>query len=639
MGEERELSADDDLGSAGVRVAGPEAAHQAGAQARLRREPGDLVAMKWLGIGIPIVLLVAIECFRYLVVEDSAIHRAEHVAIAAVTAIGIVGFALLMFHLIERAEHRIVRQNRELTAINAVSTAVQGELAVEQLIDAALQTVVDRTNATEASVVVFAHEGAPDSGLERKIVRAPHASAVAAGEDLPHLIDIPLARGTAIVGRMRLHMPEGTIEPDLLASTTLQNIGHQLACSIEIGQLVGDMQRRKQEGHALYDVLMSISNQRPLAETLGAVARHAHGLLQAEGAMLCLTPASSALLAGGTIAGAVPLADGSTCISSDPNHVITPETGPHRPFTATASGARTTIHVALASTGLHLGDLRADRAPDAPFTHRDQAYLQTLGELATIAITSARMRENEQQAATLIERERIAREMHDSLAQVLGVVHLRLRALGSNARNIGATDMAIGLVELADIAEEAYRDVREAILGLRESSHAGRGLIDSLRGYVEKYQHQSGIATKLESDSDAEPRLSPRAEVQIIRVIQEALTNVRKHAGATSATVRVTSDDAFVTFRIEDNGRGFDLAKRLLDRDSGFGLHAMRERIESIGGTLTVDSAPGHGTALMARVPSPPGASPVASEVHGGHARVGAHSHQPVSADPRPARR
>ena len=639
MGDARELSADEDPASASVNKGDPDGVQPPGVRGRLRRQPGDLAAMKWLGIGLPIVLLVAIECFRYLVVEDSPIHRAEHVAIAAATAVGIVAFALLMFNLIERAERRIVRQNRELTAINAVSTAVQGELAVEQLIDAALQTVIERTNATEASVVVFAHDGAPESGLQRRIVRAPHASAAAAGEDLPHLIDIPLSRGTSIVGRMRLHMPEGTIEPDLLASTTLQNIGHQLACSIQIGQLVGDMQRRKQEGHALYDVLMSISNQRPLSETLGAVTRHARGLLHAEGATLCLTPAASALLDGGTIAGAVLLPDGSTCINADPNRVLTSENGPYRPITTSPAGARTTITVALAGPDQHLGDLRADRPPEAPFTHRDRAYLETLGELATIAITSARMRENERQGAILVERERIAREMHDSLAQVLGVVHLRLRAFSGNAISVGASDMAIGLAELADTAEEAYRDVREAILGLRESSRPGRGLIDSLRGYVEKYEHQSGISTRLETDFEAEPRLSPRAEVQVIRVIQEALTNVRKHAGATSATVRVTSDEADVQFSIEDNGRGFDLAKRLLDRDSGYGLHAMRERIESIGGTLTVNSAPGLGTKLTARVPVVPGGGTVASEVHVGDDRVEADSRRPVDADPRPAGR
>ena len=118
-----------------------------------------------------------------------------------------------MFQLVERAERHIDRQNRELTAINAVSTAVQGELAVEQIIDAALQTVIERTDATEASVVVFAHNGTPDSGLERRVVRTAHASAAAIGADLPHLIDIPLARGTTIVGRMRLHLPEGPRSP------------------------------------------------------------------------------------------------------------------------------------------------------------------------------------------------------------------------------------------------------------------------------------------------------------------------------------------------------------------------------------------------------------------------------------------
>jgi signal transduction histidine kinase len=638
MGDAREPSADD-RGPAGEAAAGPDEAQHGGVRARRRREPGDLVAMKWLGIGLPIVVLVAIEIFRYLVIEDSPIHRAEHVAIAAMTGIGVVGFAMLMFHLIERAESRIVRQNRELTAINAVSTAVQGELAVEQLIDAALHTVIERTNATEGSVVVFAAEGAPESGLERRIVRAPHASAVAIGEDVPHLIDIPLARGAAVVGRMRLHLPEGTDEPDLLASTTLQNIGHQLACSIQIGQLVGDMQRRKQEGHALYDILLSISNQRPLAETLGAVTRHANGLLHADGALLCLTPASSALLDGDSIAGAVRMPDGGTCVSSGPRYALTPETHPFRPFTSSPSGARTTINVALASPDTHLGDLRADRGPDAPFTHRDQAYLQTLGELATIAITSARMRENERQRAILVERERIAREMHDSLAQVLGVVHLRLRSFGNNARSLDAPDLASGLTDLADIAEEAYRDVREAILGLRESSRPGRGLIDSLRGYLEKYERQAGIAATLETEFDTEPTLSPRAEVQIIRVIQEALTNVRKHARATSAVVRVTCDDGFVTFRIEDNGCGFDLAKRLLDADSGFGLHAMRERIESIGGALAVDSAPGRGTALIARVPVSPGGGQLVAEADDELDRINPDGRRPVGADPLPARR
>jgi two-component system nitrate/nitrite sensor histidine kinase NarX len=204
------------------------------------------------------------------------------------------------------------------------------------------------------------------------------------------------------------------------------------------------------------------------------------------------------------------------------------------------------------------------------------------------------MHDNERHAAVLAERDRIAREMHDSLAQVLGVTHLRLRALASSATvSIDAAARA-ETTDLADLAEEAYRDVREAILGLRESSRIDRGLIEGLHAYLEKYSRQSGIKATLETRLEVEPSLAPSAEVQVIRVIQEALTNVRKHAEAKTATV----------FVVEDDGHGFDRLKAADDPDRGYGLHTMRERMEQIGGTLTVDSESGRGTRIIARVPA-----------------------------------
>ena len=95
MGQDRGLSADDNRAAAAEPnpsepTEGSAATRHVGILERRRREPGDLLPMKWLGVGLPIVLLIAIECFRYLVVEDSPVHRAEHVAIAAITAVGIV---------------------------------------------------------------------------------------------------------------------------------------------------------------------------------------------------------------------------------------------------------------------------------------------------------------------------------------------------------------------------------------------------------------------------------------------------------------------------------------------------------------------------------------------------------------------
>jgi two-component system nitrate/nitrite sensor histidine kinase NarX len=564
------------------------------ARPTVRHDTGDLRRLKWLGVVLPLACLIAIEAFRYFAVENDPLQRAEHVAIAAIMAIGVVGFALLMFRLIERTEAQVIRQNRELTAINAVSTAVQGELAVEQIIDAALEAVIERTGATEASVVVFARDRARDIGLERKFVRAAHAPLGSIGEAMPHLIDIPLARGTAIVGRMRLHLPQATAEPDVLTSATLNNIGHQLACSIEIGQLVADLQRRKLEGHGLYDVLLRISNHKPLTDTLGALVQHARDLTGAESAELCLTPASASMIDPSGVELLTHEADGGVCIATSP-HGASPSVG---------LDDRSTLRLSLVSPEQTLGELRVARQPDAPFSPREFGFLHSLGELAVIAVTSARMREGERQASILAERERIAREMHDSLAQVLGLIHLQLRALRGKVSQVDPQIVAASLTELADIAEEAYRDVREAILGLRESSRAERGLFDSLRAYLERYDHQAKIHTTLETEFEEEPHLSPQAEVHIIRVIQEALTNVRKHAAAANAVVRVKLVDGMVEFAIEDDGHGFDIGKAALDADGGFGLHAMRERMTLIGGTLAIDSAPGRGTRVVARVPS-----------------------------------
>jgi two-component system nitrate/nitrite sensor histidine kinase NarX len=558
----------------------------------------DLRRLRWLSVALPILGLIAFEIFRALFVENDPVQQAEHIAIAAVAAIGILGFSLFMFQLIERAEAQVVRQNRELTAINAVSTAVQGELGVEQIIDAALNVVIERTNATEASVVVFARDQARNGGLERRVVRTTHASVGDMGGDVPHLVDIPLTRGTSIVGRMLIHLAQGGLEPDLLTAATLNNIGHQLASAIEIGQLVGDLRRRRQEGDALYDVLLSVSSQKPLAETLDSVVRNARELLVLTTGRLTVNPSCSSLLDGAPTNLVTWQQDGSVTLGG-------PSGEP-----STTSEERATLRVSLVSPELTIGELWVMRE-GAAFTERESALLHSLGELAVIAVTSARMRDGERQVAILAERERIAREMHDSLAQVLGFLHIQLRALRAKVSDADPRVLSAGLVELADVADEAYRDVREAILGLRESSRAERSLIDSLRAFLERYEHQSGIKTTLETDFDEPPRLSPQAEVHIIRVIQEALTNVRKHAAARNAVVRISSDGGQVTFTVEDDGQGFDLTKAAFHRDGGFGLHAMRERMDLIAGTLTVDSAAGKGTRIEARVPCQPVSHPI----------------------------
>jgi signal transduction histidine kinase len=142
-----------------------------------------------------------------------------------------------------------------------------------------------------------------------------------------------------------------------------------------------------------------------------------------------------------------------------------------------------------------------------------------------------------------------------------------------------------------------------------------RALMESLRAYLEKYQRQSGIPTTLDNEGAEDVVLPSRYQVQILRVVQEALTNVRKHSGATKAVVRVRDDLVLTTFVIEDDGHGFDVTSQPFTRD-GFGLHSMRERMELLGGTLTIDSEPGRGTRVVAAVPSPTHNRPTTEAVH-----------------------
>ncbi len=369
----------------------------------------------------------------------------------------------------------------------------------------------------------------------------------------------------------------------------------------ETAQVVANLRLRQQQGHAFYDVLLRISNQEPLADILAAVARHARNLLAGEHAAVCLNELTArSVQLDPTRTGGV-LWPGGVCILPDANESYDLHDASFVHSLRSSAELKESVRVQVQSSDRALGHLWVGRSSEIPFSGRDQAFLKTLSGFASIAVTSARMRESERQGAILAERERLACELHDSLAQVLGAVHLRLRGLASGEGEL-EPEIALELIELADICEEGYGDVRGAILDLHESSRGEGNLLDSLSAYLDKYSRQCGIATSLQSDLDRDLTLPPRSEVQIIRVIQEALANVRKHSGAATATVRLSEHEGTVMFLVEDDGLGFDITPKLFEQ-GGFGLHSMRERMEMIGGTLLTDSAAGRGTRVVGRLP------------------------------------
>ena len=205
-------------------------------------------------------------------------------------------------------------------------------------------------------------------------------------------------------------------------------------------------------------------------------------------------------------------------------------------------------------------------------------------------------------AAVSEERLRIAQEMHDGLAQVLAYVNTKAQVVREHLRKNRTEDATKHLDQLASAAREVYTDVRESIIGLRSAATPGRSTADSLRDYVANWETESGIVCRLHLESDLE--LPPGPELQVLRIVQEALANVRKHSRARHADVRVEQAGHCVRITVEDDGVGFSPAALGRSELPRFGLSTMRERAESVGGSFQLDAAPGTGTRVTIEVPS-----------------------------------
>jgi signal transduction histidine kinase len=250
---------------------------------------------------------------------------------------------------------------------------------------------------------------------------------------------------------------------------------------------------------------------------------------------------------------------------------------------------------------LSLGEKESGEA----FGEEDVSLLEMFATQAAIAIENARLYEQIQELTVVQERERIARELHDNFAQTLGYFNTKIQAV-RELLAAARTDAAMTQAEqLEKAARGLYSDVREAIDSLWSSASLEHGLERALVEYMSRFEHRTGIETELAQDGSlAFLQHGRRESAEVFRIVQEALTNVRKHAGATKAQVRFHRLDDHVELCVEDDGRGF-VPGESLDGER-FGLKAMRQRAESIQAHIDIDSSPGAGTRVKVLIPIAP---------------------------------
>jgi signal transduction histidine kinase len=227
-----------------------------------------------------------------------------------------------------------------------------------------------------------------------------------------------------------------------------------------------------------------------------------------------------------------------------------------------------------------------------------QAEIQ--GELVAIRRANselARLRDVDAANATLAERARLAREIHDGLAQDLWYAKLKQSRLAQHPtldpESRGTAE------EVLTAIDSALADARQAVMALR-TPPTGSNLEEILRGYVDEFADRYGLRADFQAEAPL-PRLPARTEAEILRIVQEALNNVRKHADATVVRVRSSIDEGSIVIVVADNGRGFDPTAM---GTGGFGLRGMRERTDLIAGSLSVESRPGDGARVIVRIPS-----------------------------------
>ncbi len=228
----------------------------------------------------------------------------------------------------------------------------------------------------------------------------------------------------------------------------------------------------------------------------------------------------------------------------------------------------------------------------------------TLHDISEIKRARERFLEEQRALATLQERERVARELHDSLGQVLGYVKMQAQA----ARGLIARDQAAEadryLAQLVAVAQDAHADVREYILGAQGEKAGEASFLSALAQYLRRFGNHYDIVTELRVPLElSDGVFEPMVEAQLLRIIQEALTNVRKHARTRRVQVNLSVCDSRAEVIVQDDGAGFDPVLLQTVEGQKFGLRFMRERAAEVGGSVQVHSAPGEGTRVVICVP------------------------------------
>jgi len=555
-----------------------------------------------------------------------------------------------------RDREKKLRENAiaRLAAVSAVSDVIIQSLDLDQILDSALEKVVEvlgverrggifLVDEEAGELFLAAHRGLPPNfaQVEGRIKvgeclcgRAAQTGEVIVSEECPddprharivldrehsHVI-MPLRARDKVVGVLFLYSTPGYRCPPSDVGV-LTAIGNQVGVAVENARLHQDVARQLERERRLNEVAQKISSELELAKVLPTVVQIAEELVEADAGVIALLDEErdvitypylhniSLELSEVTVPRGEGLA-GQVMTSGCPSVVEDYSTYPEAIEAFVRAGVASVVAVPIVSGDRVFGALGVFSLKERKsFSERDTALIAGVGRQAGIAIENARLYENLRFYVRQItraqedERKRIARELHDDTIQALAALSRGLDAISMDSEQLPESVLQC-LKERRELTQSILQGVRRFSQDLRPSTIDDLGLLATLEGLTTELIEKGRIKAELKVLGDKR-RLSPEAELNLFRITQEALRNVEKHSGASRVVITVAFGADKVRITIEDNGRGFKQPDRTgeLAATGKLGLIGMHERAQLLEGTLTVRSEPGKGTTVTMEVP------------------------------------
>jgi two-component system NarL family sensor kinase len=264
------------------------------------------------------------------------------------------------------------------------------------------------------------------------------------------------------------------------------------------------------------------------------------------------------------------------------------------------SGLRYHASIPLYAHSKQLGVFNVVSSDWRELSAEDLRLLYTVGDVLSIAIERARLFSHSAEVGAIEERNRLAREIHDTLAQGLAAISLRLETaeeLLENGADVQPVQKTIH--QALELVRSNLDDARRSVLDLRAAPLEGRNLPEALADLARRITAQGQVSVSFEQSGSSRP-LPLHLETGLFRIAQEAVTNVEQHSGARQAIIHLILLPDTVTLVIEDDGRGFDPAQ---PSPGHFGMIGLTERVKLLGGALDLATGPGEGTRVSVTVP------------------------------------